>query len=332
MKRLICLFLGLAVVFSLAAGCSDVSIGQTEPTTRVVGEEELNIAMGQLGADLDAAANDALRNYMAQGVTLPVGTEPIVTMPPPMPTGVQIRAEDVYPLMERVRNILNSKTYTLKARGAAPPTAGMPLGTTPVTFVSDKDKSAFEVQMDWTNMLKAITQGTPEYNMAAIQGAAMTTFFGKKVRFISKPDGDMILLLDKKQYAPIPRGEDGEGGGGDSPLSMASMFGDVFSPPKSTGNVQASKVTDGGKDYLCATIPGEEGLIMRYYFAALDSNLRRIEMEAKNPDTGAKEVMVFEIEELSDKVDPAVFSTAGFKALSLDELAQLGEGSFGLLG
>ena len=329
MKKLVCLFLGLAVIFSLAAGCTDVSIGPTEPTTRAVGDDDINKAMDQLGADLGAAADaayqEALRKALEKGVTLPVGTEPVVTMPPPMPTGVQIKAEDVFPLMDKVRNILNSKTYTLKARGAAPPTAGMPLGTTPVTFVSDKDKSAFEVQMDWTNMLKAMTQGTPEYNMAALQGATMTTFFGKKVRFISKPDGDMIMLLDKKQYAPIPRGEGGEGG-----ISMASMFGDVFSPPKSAGNVQASKVTDGGKEYLCATIPGEEGLIMRYYF--LDSNLRRIEMEAKNPDTGAKEVMVFEIDELSDKADPAVFNTAGFKALSMDELAQLGEGGFDFFG
>jgi len=320
MKKLICLFLGLAVVLSLAAGC-DRTLGPEIETTKLVSDEERNQAAGQLG-DLDDAAKQALDDMLARGVTLPAEELPVQPMAPPMPTGVQARPEDVYPLMEKVRNILSSDTYMFKARGSAPPSAGMPMGTTPVTFAVDKGKSAFEADMDWTNMMRAMAEpGTQEYNMARINGATMATLFGRKVRFVSRPDGDLVLFVDKKTYVQIPAGE---GENGEGVLSMGSMFGEVFSPKKSAGDVQASKVTDNGKEYLCATIKGEGGVTMRYYFlVSEDSPLKRIEMDAPNPETGKNEVIVFEIDMLTDKVDAAMFSSAGFSVMPFDQM--LGE-------
>jgi len=327
MKKLICLFLALAALCSLAACQKDLNIGQTEPTTIEVNDEDLNKALGNLEGDLDAAMQDALNKALGQGVTIPENVPPPQTMPPPMPTGVEAKLEDVYPLVEEVHKILNSGTYLLKARGSTPPSSGMPLGTTPVTFAVDKDKTAFEADMDWINMFKTMTEGTTEYNMATIRGATMQTLFGKKVRFVSKPDGDLIMFLDKKTFAPIPAPESEEG---ESPMSMAGMFGEAFTP-KTSGSpesVTPSKVAYNGKEYLCAEVKGTDGLTMLYYF--LDKQLKRIEMKAKDPDSGKLETMVFEIDSLTGTVDPAFFSTAGFKAMPLDQLGQLTDSMGGL--
>jgi len=334
MKKIICILLGLAFVLSLAACTAEVDLGQTEPTTKNVDQDDLNAALGQLGADsLDLALQEAMRKAMAQGVTFPAEDTPVETMAPPMPTGVPIRPEDVYPLMDKARAILDSKTYTVKARGSAPPTQGMPLGTTPITFAVDKNQSAFEAEMNWTNMMRAMSEpGSQEYNMAFINGATMTTFFGKKIRFITKPEGSMILFVEKNSYASIPNDEGGDSAAA-NPLSVEGMFGDALKPSTS-GNVKASKVTDGGKEYLCAEIAGDtDGVTLLYYFNAPDGSLRRIEIKAKNPENGNMETMVLEIDLLSETVDPAMFSTAGFKAMSFDEMAQMGEGGFaGLFG
>jgi len=330
MKKLICLGLALAMMFALFAACQkDLTIGQEAPTTQLVDENDFLNAINRLGGPGDDDFEAALKRAMEQGVTVPDFTEPPITMPPPMPSGVPIRAEDVYPLMENARRILDSGTYTLKARGSTAPTPGMPLGSTAITFAVDKGQSAFEANMDWTNMMRAMSEpGSREYNMAAISGATMTTLVGKKVRFVTKPEGSMIVFLEKKSYVLIPAGEGEELG--DSPLNAGSMFGEMFRPAQD-GTVAASKVTSNGREYLCAEIKGNEGVLLYYYF--LDSQLKRIEMKVTNPETGTIDTMVFEIELLSPTVDAAMFNTAGLKAMALDELAQAGEGGFaGLFG
>jgi len=333
MKKIICLILGLAALLSLAAGCSaEVDLGQTEPTTVVVDENDLNNALNQLGVDaMDLAYQEAMRKALEAGVTIPPDEPPAQTMAPPMPTGVPIRAEDVYPLMDRTRAILESKTYTIKARSATPPSQGMPFGTMPITLAAANGQSVMEAEINWTNMMRAMTQpGSQEYNMAAISGAVATTSFGKKIRFITKPEGSVILFVEKGSYATLPK-EEGADAAAANPLSIDGMFGDALKPSRS-GQVIASKVSDGGKEYLCAEIAGDtEGVRLLYYF--LDGNLRRIEIKAQLPDSDKMETMVLEIDMLSDQVDPAMFKTDGFKAMSFDEMAQLGENGFsGLFG
>jgi len=330
MKKLICLFLALGVLFSLAACQVDTVIGPEEVTTKRVGEDDLAGAIGQLnldpGALEDEAMKAALQRMLEQGVTLPVDEPPPETMPPPMPTGVPIRAEDVYPLMEKTRDIFNSGTYTFKARGSSPPSPGMPIGTTPITFAVDKGQSAFEAQMDWTSMARAMAEpGTQEYSMAVINGATMTTFFGKKVRFVTKPEGSVVLFLDKKSYFAMPGDEEG----GESAFGIGNMFGDMFKPD-TQGTVTASKVTDGGKEYLCGETKSEGGQLF-YYF--LDGQLKRIEMKVLNPEEGKTETFVFEVDLLTNTVDASMFSTAGYKPITVDEFTQMGEGGLsGLFG
>ncbi|MDR2686215.1 MAG: hypothetical protein LBB75_00545 [Oscillospiraceae bacterium] len=334
MKKIICLFLALAALLALMAGCKDVTLGPEEPTTIVVAEDDLANAIDQMNLDpsaLDADYQDTIRRLIGQGVTFPADDPPVQTMPPPMPTGVPIRAEDVYPLMEKVRNIFDSGKYTLKARGSTPPSPGMPIGTTPVTFAVDKGQSAFEAEFDWTNMMRAMAQpGSQEYAMAPIAGATMATYFGKTVRFVTKPEGSIILFLDQQTYMQMPAGEGGENG--ESILGVGNMFGDMFKPDKQ-GTVTASKVTgNDGIVYLCGEIKGGEGVLLSYYFRPDQNNaLKRIEMKMDNPETKKTETFVFEIEQLTETADAAMFSTAGFKPVSVDEMAQMGENGFGSL-
>jgi len=316
-------------VFTLFAACQkDVTIGQETPTTQLVGEDDLASAIGQLNLDpnaLDAELEAAMRRMMEMNVTLPAEDLNPVTMPPPMPTGVPIRAEDVIPLMEKARGILNSQTYTLKARGASAPTQGMPIGSAAFTIAVDRGQSAFEAEMDWSNMMRAMAEpGSQEYNLARVNGAIAATALGKKIRIVTKPEGTMLLFLDKKSYFPFGEGEDA----GDGLFNMSDMFGEMLKPD-AQGAIIASKVTDGGKEYLCAEVKGGEGVRLFYYF--LDGNLKRIEMKVDNPQEVGMETMVFEIDLLSPTVDAAMFSTAGYRAISFDELAQASEGGFGSL-
>jgi len=330
MKKLLCLSLALGILLALMAGCKDVNIGPEEPTTIFVEENDFMNAIDRLnpGGDVGLDVQAALEEAMRKGVTIPADEPPAQTMPAPMPTGVPIRAEDVYPLMERVRSIFDSGKYTLKARGSTPPSPGMPIGTTPITFAVDKGQSAFEAEFDWTNMMRAMAQpGSQEYTMARITGATMATYFGKKVRFVTKPEGSTILFLDQQTFMQMPTGEGAEAGEGIlGAAGMGNMFGDMFKPDKN-GTVTASKVTSDGKEYLCGEIKGGEGVLLYYYF--LNSELKRIEMKVDNPETKKTETFVFEIDQLTDQVNPAMFSTAGFKPVSIDEMAQMGENGFG---
>ena len=331
MKKLICLLLALAAIVTLAAGCGKELNPNPEPTSALTPEALNDIAGGQDPNSMDAAALKALQDklasggYIPEGVTIPAEVPPPVTMPPPMPTGVAAKAEDVIPLVENVIRILSSETYLIKARGASPLGDGSAaIGSTPITFAVDKGLTAFELDVDWINMYKVMSEGTAEYGLSTIKGAASQTMFGRKLRFISKADGASIVFVDKKTYMAMPS-EGAAAVGENSTADMAGSLSKVFTPQK--GDIIPSKVTDGGKEYLCATITGPEGTIMRYYF--LDGSLRRIEMEGQMDESmAADQVMVFEIEQLSNTVDPAMFNTAGFTAMPIDQLSALGD-SFG---
>ena len=327
MKKLICLFLAMAAVFALAAGCSQggLVIGETTATTREVGAEELSNVAGQLegaiNGVLDTAMQSALQDALARGVTIPAETAPLETLPPPMPEGSQVSADQLRPLMEQTLKILGGETFTLKARGASP-MAGPAGGTTALTMVMDKDKTAFEVDMDWINMFKAMTAGTPEAGLATIRGASMQTFFGKKLRFLSVPGNEAIVFLDKKTYTAFSADAEAEASG--MPVDMAGSLGGMFTPNTEVPeNLNASKVSMNGKDYMCATLVNEDGsTTMRYYF--LNSELKRIEMQ------GEGETVIWEIDEIKATADPSFFSTAGMKKVSFEELGDL-TGSLGTL-
>ena len=321
MKKLICLFLAMAVVFALITGCStDKYIGQTDPTTATVNQADLQNALGSLDGAMDAAVQEAMRKAMEQGVTIPPDTGPLETAPPPMPSGVQASPTELRPLMEKIYKIFNSGTFLIKAKGSSPmggPT-GQAQGTTPMTIAVDKDNTMMEFDMDWITMLKAASEGTPNFGMATINGAIMITTFGKKVRFVSTPGNGFVAFLDKKTY--IPMGAFSEEGESAAPVDMAGTFSGSFLPKEGLPQeIKSSKVTMGGKEYLCATLDDGNA---RYYFQGGD--LKRIEIQ------NTEDIMILEIEALSGTVDPKLFSSEGFRAVPIDQLTSLGD-NFGSL-
>ncbi|MDR2686386.1 MAG: hypothetical protein LBB75_01425 [Oscillospiraceae bacterium] len=325
MKKLICLCLAMAAVFALAAGCQGgKTIGPTEPTTVAVGEADLNDAAGQLGGDLDEDALEALRKALEIGAVIPEETQPAETMPPPMPTGVQTDAAEARALMKKVLDTMRSGKFTLKARSSSPFIAGGNAAT-PMTVAMDANAMAFEWEMDWIDMFKSEGQNPVT---ARIQGASAQTLFGKRMRIVTKTDGMMVVLVDKKMYMPMGAGEEGgEPLDFDLPSAMGEMFGGGGSQEemeKMLNEATATRVTTDGKEYLCATtVRAADNTISRYYF--LNGELKRLEAQNEGGET-----VMWEVLSLTSQVDPALFGTAGLSAMPLDQMAELGSNLGGL--
>jgi len=322
MKKLICLCLAAAALFALAAGCQkEVVIGPTEPTTIAVNEDDLNKAAGMLDGELDAAAQEALRKLLEQGGTLPAATQPPETMPPTMPPGNQVDDALVRPLMKKTLDTLASGTFTIKSRGTSPIGAGTNTAL-PLTIVMDNGTFAFELEMDWASQFKAEGQNDV---MARINAGIAQSTFGRRLRIITSNEGVVFVFVDKKLY--ISMKDLAEEGGEPVDFDLTGAMGEIFGArsqeeiDKALGQMTSSRVTANGKEYLCATVSpkNEDGTVaatMRYYF--LDGELKRIE-------TGeTAESVMWEIESISDKADPAFFSTAGMKVMPIDQMADMG--------
>ncbi len=335
MKKLICLFLGLATLLSLAACSTQIDIGQTTNPTVVapstINDLDLQAQLAKMNADnidkLDEAARKRLEAELAakgvlpSGVTLPAGNQ-TVKAPSTMPAGNQVKASEVYPLIKSVYDIFQTGKFTFKALGTSP-LGGTSIPATPLTMVLDGDKSAFETEIDWSATMKALAEDTAGYNKAIINGATAQTMFGKKMRFVSDGKGSYIVFVDKKTYisAAAMAGEDAS-----SSMNMASDFGDIVVPkselPK---DVASTRVKVDGKEYLCATLDDGQGSKMRYYFIGKD--LKRLEIQDNSGET-----MIFEVLELTGKADASVFKVSDYRQMSLDQLTQLGSSMGALFG
>jgi len=316
MKKLICLCLAIACVFALAAGCQwNRTIGPEAPTTIPVDEDALNNAAKELG-DLDEAARLALEELLASGITVPPPTQPPETMPPPLPDGVQADAAEVRALLKKTLGILTSGTFMMKAKGSSPFSAGGN-NATQLTIAVDNNAIAMEFIMDWADVFASEGQSAA---MARIKGAGAQAAFGKKIRILTQAEGVTLVFVDTKSYLSMP--SSGEEGGELGEFDMAAALGEAFGGVGAQGDmemmldsIESSKVTEGGKDYLCAKIV-REGITVRYFF--LDGELKRVET---TDAAGATSVM--EVQQLTGQVDPAIFSTQGMRTMAIDQLTEL---------
>jgi len=332
MKKLICLCLAMAALFALAAGCNrEITIGQTEPTTVAVNEQDLNNAAGQFGEDLDEAAREALRKALEGGINvadIQAPTQPPETMPPTMPPGSQTDDDAARPLMRKALDTLASGAFTIKTRGTSPFGEGTNAAL-PVTIAMSNGAFAFELEIDWASQFRADGQSPA---MAAINAGIAQSTFGKRLRIITSNEGVVFAFVDKKLYVSMK--DLADEGGEPMNFDMTGAMGEIFGTKsqeeidKALGQMTSSKVTADGKEYLCATVSprnenGDVAGTMRYYF--LDGELKRIET-----GEGAEAVM-WEIESISDKADPAFFSTADMKVMPIDQMANMSSLS-GLVG
>ena len=217
--------------------------------------------------------------------------------------------------MTEVLEIFSSGKLTLKTRSTSP-FGGSEL--VPLIVAVDDGHMAFELDMEWRQLFQAEGSG---YIRSMFMSWIAQLIFGKKMRFIAKTDGMAIAFPDKKMYLPMtaPDGELLE-------FDLAGALSEVFGGVKNTEDIEArlneiksSKVTLGGKEYLCAEVATRNAddttTVIRYYF--LDGNLKRIEANAEG------ESVTWEIDMLSSQVDPAFFSTAGMRTMPLLSLLPL---------
>jgi len=357
-KQLLAILLALLMLAALLAGCkTDINLGP-DPD-----EEPSNLTPGAYAELLDEvgasdyegmddaqrkALEDKLRNkgFLPEDVTLPGVSEtaPVVKATT-MPQGIQIKPSEVYPLVKKVQDIFNSGTFYLKGRGAAPTGIGSG-GFAPMVIAVDKDKVMTETEIDWTGLMKASPQGGAaqgDAGMSTVQGAIWQASFGRKFRMVFTPDGVFWAFPDKKSYVDLASwamAEEGVEGLETSEMSgIAQDFKGLFGGRETPKDIPSSKIKVDGKEYLCGTFyqldeagkplkdaKGQPVPAMRYFF--LDGKFKRVEVFAQYEEDN----VVYEIEEFSGKVDPALFSMKGYSAVPVKELMNLGGGLSSMIG
>jgi len=202
--------------------------------------------------------------------------------------------EQAQALLDQTSAIFESGKYTLKARGPA-------LGSSKpmsIVFIMDGDRSMFEANMDWVAMLQAV--GTNKITDTLL-GWFMRLYFGNKARYIVEHDENLVVFPSRRLYVEVPEAT--------GPFD----FADLFNVPERTATTVSEPVI-GGKKYLCAALENEEFTTSYYY---LNGTLKRIGMEAPDPETGQTETFAFEIDLFSPTVDESYFSTSGMRKASI---------------
>lgn len=363
MKKTLCLILAAIAVAALFAGCETKDLdGKTTGTTgphldltpdivndvmkeagitgtELSPEEEalLQSKLAEQGYDV-TIENGGIQVKPPEGVTLPPETE-APTEPPPMPTGVAVASNaEAVALLEGLQSIFKSKTFTLKAKTSSAVSIGIG-GFNAMTMVVDKDRIALEGS---GNLGQLFTMGDEKEDYAGqkkVRAAIIETFLGRTFRLVMGKDKMLYAFPDRKTYidlsamlqqAAAEGGEEGE----EFDLSEALNFESILDQMFGLGiaeetTVKQSKVTDGGKEYICATIE-KDGVASNFYF--LGKDLKRIEMVGPDPDDPAKTTrVVTEIESLTGTVDPKYFDTKNMTPIDMGKLAEVLGGS-SLLG
>jgi len=367
------LLLSLACAVALFSGCNGplfdrTVVNTTVPTTLVPVPDDLGkqieIDLGRMEErdEMDRLLAEELKKLGIEyttdpnAPTVPAGqTEPTTAPPPPpttMPAGTKIQSSEVYEHIKRVNDIFNSGKFYLKGRGSAPEGSGIPsAASAPMVIAIDDNKFMVESTADWSLMgtIMADAEGRSltlqERAAAKAQSIALETLFGKKTRMIFSPDGFYLAFPDKNKYIS-PSELMGSMGLEDEEFDMSGM--DLSALGINTGaqkeiprDIDSSRVTVGGKEYLCAAISNkiddpDSGVSMevvtKYYF--LGGDLKRMETFGLGFEDSDDAQMILEIDEFHGDPDPKLFGVAGMRKAALQELLKLAEmmGGGGLLG
>lgn len=201
--------------------------------------------------------------------------------------------EQAQALLDQTSAIFESRKFTLKAH--CPSLYSNK--TVSLVFVGDGDRTAFETTMEWVAMSRQLGGIN-----AMLSGWFLQLLFGSRVRYIAEPDQSTMVFLNRRIYAEIP----------ETPELDPYYFATLFDVPERTATTVSEPVI-GGKKYLCATLDADEYTTSYYY---LNGTLKRIGMEALNPETGQTETFVFEIDLLSPTADQSYFNTNWMLKLS----------------
>ena len=318
-KRLIAMCIAVTTVLVLFSGCqlwkSKKEDSVLPSYNKDLPADELDGMDGMTPDELDLLAGRLQEGgYLPEGVTIPPEA-PTMPQPLTLPAGDKIDNAEVAKLVKAVQEIIKTRTFYLKGTG------NNPMGNNayaPMVMAVDQDKLMVETETDWTAMMKEMAkeEGKVDLGQSRIQGAVMQTTFGKKLRMIFLHSGAYMVLPEKNLYTNLSTlaGEDISDVAGDLVKSFSNS-----SSAEVEGKMTASRVKVGDKEYLCATLPMEDGQYVKYFF--LKEELKRMEFIA---DDGTSSVI--EIDEFSGKVDPNLFKIEGMKEMNPSEMTGMFSG------
>jgi len=323
-KQIISLFIAVALVMALAAGC-EWTIGNRNTERNTGGLINLPNITEDIPEDEAGRRDFANRHGLDENmiITLPEGITEDVTEPPPpplttMPAGSKVEASEVYPLIKNVTDILNSGRFFLRGRLSADTGFG---GGGPIVIARDGNKAMQESSIDWS-LLAQNPGGGNDFGLSRVQAVTLTSIFGRKFRMVITTDDIILAFPDRGTF--IDTKALGEASG-DTEFEMPDDMSGFFDGMGIGGNreiprdVDSSRVTVGGRAYLCATIGDDNGTV-KYYFEG--NNLRRMEVVSFEQDGSAFEV-ILEIDEFHGDPDAKLFTTQGMRPVPLPDIINM---------
>lgn len=310
-KKLLCVFMIFALVFSLGAckkdddtlptkGGSTTIAGQTEDST--TGEDATEIVTDAQGEPVTNEKDETVTKKVGESISGDTTQEVSLISDETMPTGTKVEVtttasgEPVKPLVDSaLSDVLKSGKYSIKFNAQIDMDGSKQ--TLPAAIYVSGKKSLVEL---------------------SLAGAGMGLGSGlAKMSVLNNADGNYLLISIlgglKGWYVPIPADQAGE---------YDAMFD--FSGISDTSDmkyIKTTKVTYKGVEYICEEYRSSDSTI-KFYFN--QGKLKRIEQIS---DDGSKVFM--ENIEISDKFDEKVFNIpAGYKEISEKDLENL----TGLLG
>ena len=359
-KKFIALCLAVTALAMILTGC-EVTIGDdkqevTLPIQEFKPDAEQIALINAL--DWDNESDEALQKQLESivGFTLPP-TQPAQTAPPLMPEGEAIDNAELLRLVRKVQDTFKSQTYYIKGN-INNIMGGNSNSFVPITMAVDKDKLMMETTADFTSMAgnpltSAITgdagQAPASTGVSKVQAALIQAAIGRTIRMLLVGNTAYMMFPERNSFANLSAFAGEEGGDmGELAGEITKMFSQFAAEELPADKMKATKVKEGGNEYLCAAYTnvnevdsvsemadglaglaggGKTTTTIKHYY--LKGELKRLEVIMTIEGESKPTSMLIEIDSFSGKVDASLFETKGFSELNITELTKLFGGSLG---
>jgi len=359
-KKFIALCLAVTALAMVLTGCN-MTIGNDQPGATLPIQEfkpdPEQIALIN-ALDWDNGDSEALQKQLESivGFTLPP-TLPAQTAPPMMGEGEAIDNAELMRLVRKVQDTFKSQTFYIKGH-INNIMGGDSNSFVPITLAVDKDKLMMETAADFADMANnplagALTgdagQAPASTGVSKVQAALIQAAIGRTIRMLLVGNTAYMMFPERRSFANISAlaGEDG-GDMGEMIGEVTKIFSQFAADELSPDQMKATKVKDGGNEYLCAAYTnvkegssvsemadgisgimggGKTTTTIKHYY--LKGELKRLEVIMTAEGESNPTNMLIEIDTFSGKVDSSLFETKGFSELNIAEMTKIFGGSLG---
>ena len=356
-KKIIALCLAATALAMVFTGC-DLTIGDKPEVTLPIQEFKPDAEQIALinALDWDNGDSEAFQKQLEGivGFTLPP-TMPTQTAPPLMGEGEATDNTELLRLVRKVQETFKSQTFYIKGH-INNLMGGEGNSFVPITMAVDKDKLMMETEADFANMAGnplagALTgdagQASSGTGVSKIQAALLQAAIGRTMRMLFVGNTAYMMFPERKSFANLSAFAGEEGGDmGELAGEITKMFSQFGANELPEKDMRATKVKDGGNEYLCAaytvvddgsasaemadgisglTGGGKTTTTIKHYY--LKGDLKRLEVIMTAEGESNPTNMLIEIESFSGKVDSSLFETKGFAEMNIAEIGKLFGGS-----